>query len=133
MIDACLDCRARAIEWIEIDPKKAAKLKEKYSGRKNINGMCYDFLEIKRNKDFPPPQRKVILNPPYTKNQDIKHVLHALENWLAPGGRIVAIMPDKPHPKLDKYNPVEYKLGAGAFKQSGTNVATKIVVIDLPV
>lgn len=131
LIDAALECGAKHVDWIEIDPAKAEKLKEKYG-----DGVCQDFLSHYNTRMGTTDgfqYHRCLLNPPFTKNQDIKHVLHALENWLAPGGRIVAIMPDKPHPKLDKYNPVEYKLGAGAFKQSGTNVATKIVVIDLPV
>ena len=126
LIDACLECGA-AVDWVEIDSVKAEKLKVKYG-----EGVCQDFLSFyldpKDGDDL--KYNRVILNPPFTKNQDIKHVLHAL-GWLAPGGRLVAIMPDKHYPKLDKYNPAEYKLGAGAFKSSGTLVATKIVVINL--
>lgn len=125
LADACMGAGAANVICNELDEKDAAKLREKY---KNVT--CIDFLLYKGDSSFDKFER-IVMNPPFTKNQDIKHVLHALENWLAPGGKLVAIMPDKPHPKLDKYNPVEYKLEAGAFKQSGTNVATKIVVIDL--
>ncbi len=125
LMEAALSNGASFVKWIEIDEKKCEFLELKYG-----LGTCADFLEI-----FPANEServsRVLINPPFTKNQDIKHVLHAIENWLAPGGRIVAIMPDKPHPKLDKYNPVEYKVEAGAFKESGTMIRTKIVVIDL--
>lgn len=47
---------------------------------------CHDFLECKeRTYDV------IIMNPPFERDQDIKHVLHAYE-LLNPGGRLVAIM-----------------------------------------
>jgi predicted RNA methylase len=129
LIDAAFKFGAKYVDWVEIDSVKAEKLKEKYG-----NGICQDFLSYYNTRmgmtdGF--QYQRVLINPPFTKNQDIKHVLHAIENWLAPGGRLVAIMPAKPHPKLDKYNPTEYEIEAGAFKESGTMVKTKLVVIDL--
>lgn len=128
LADECERQGAKDICCIELDSESFQKLKRSYS-KHNL-----DFLSV-TPKDVPGIGdmrfEVIVQNPPFTKNQDIKHVLHAIENWLATGGRIVAIMPDKPHPKLDKYNPVEYKVEAGAFKTSGTMIKTKIVVIDL--
>jgi len=59
----------------------------KDSGYSVNNG---DFLEYETNIKF----NKVLMNPPFSKNQDIKHVLHAYE-LLEEGGRLVAIM--SPH------------------------------------
>ncbi len=123
LADACIGAGANEVICYEIDFVDGEKLGQKY--------MC--FIEDFLNAPIPDVKfQRCCINPPFQKNQDIKHVLHVLENWLAPRARLVAIMPNKPHPKLDKYKPVEYKLEAGAFKESGTNIATKIVVIDLP-
>ncbi len=132
LIDAVLEYNPDNVDWIEIDPKKAEGLRKKYSSSK-VDGTCQDFLSFyfdPKDEDYV-KYKRIILNPPFTKNQDIKHVIHAIENCLAKGGRLVAIMPAKPHPKLDKYNPTEYEIEDGAFKESGTMVKTKLVVIDL--
>ena len=71
------------------------------------------------------------MNPPFTKGQDIKHVNHALQ-FLKPGGKLVAIMAGNDKSKW--FDSLEWcyeieDVPAGAFKESGTNVATIIVTI----
>lgn len=90
---------------------------------------------------------RVIMNPPFSKGQDAKHILHALK-FLKPGGRLVAIgsagfkfrkdgaygefwrMADQllkrglSHPGIEDLPP-------GSFKASGTNVNTVLVTIDV--
>jgi hypothetical protein len=36
--------------------------------------------------------RRIVMNPPFSREQDAKHVLHAYENFLAKPGILVAIM-----------------------------------------
>jgi predicted RNA methylase len=81
----------------------------------------------------------VVMNPPFAKNQDIKHVRHAFK-CLVPGGRVAAIVSE--HGFLgqesecvrwrdwleETYAHVE-QVPAGTFKASGTTVPTRIVVI----
>lgn len=106
------------------------------------------------------PIDAVMMNPPFSGNQDIKHVLRALD-FLRPGGRLAAIM--SPHftfaqdsasrtlRKLIGYPEGEGArdgavacepsvvvadasvelLPAGTFKQAGTNVAAVLVIIEL--
>lgn len=79
---------------------------------------------------------RVVMNPPFTRNQDIAHVRHAYE-CLAPGGRIVAIMSehsffanDKPSVEFREWagdNP-GIKLPSGAFSTTGVN--SRITVLD---
>lgn len=53
--------------------------------------ICDDFLDM--HKGMMGQDCDVILmNPPFSNNQDIRHVTHAFERWLAPGGILVAIM-----------------------------------------
>ena len=85
---------------------------------------------------------KIIANPPFTKNQDILHV-HHMELMLKPGGRLVSVTSKHwkfANDKQSKYfrewlnslNAEVYDLDNGQFKESGTMVATCVVVINKP-
>ncbi len=83
---------------------------------------------------------KAIQNPPFNKGQDILHVKHAFE-CLNSGGRLVSIVSESPFFRMNSAS-VEFRkwlndnntevidLDAGEFKESGTNVKTRIVIID---
>jgi hypothetical protein len=93
-----------------------------------------DFLEMSPRPVF----ERVVMNPPFTRNQDVTHVKRALQ-WLTPDGRLVAIMADN----VDRRPFVElraaitaggflcgtYRLPEGSFKSSGTNIRTLILVV----
>lgn len=83
---------------------------------------------------------KIIANPPFTKNQDIDHVLKMFKH-LKQGGRIVTIMGPSwvtgTQKKQVEFREWLVKIGAsyeaieeGAFKKSGTGIKTYMVVID---
>ena len=79
---------------------------------------------------------RIVMNPPFSRNQDIAHVRHAYK-MLAPGGRIVAIMSEHPFFAKDPdsvafcewfgkgYNE---KLPSGTFSTTGVN--SRLVVIN---
>lgn len=84
----------------------------------------------------------VLMNPPFEKMQDVDHVRHAFE-FLKPGGRLVSIMSPsvffRDTAKAREFREWFEDLGgeveeieAGAFKESGTGVASRLVVIDKP-
>jgi phospholipid N-methyltransferase len=85
---------------------------------------------------------KIIANPPFSKNQDIDHIRMMYE-YLLPGGRIVSVA--SIHWKhgneqkcrafrdwLDMLHAKIIDVPAGAFKESGTNIVTCIIVINKP-
>lgn len=86
---------------------------------------------------------RILMNPPFAPAQaDIDHVTHALK-FLAPGGRLVAIMSAGTEFRENRkavefrelvstapYSHVIHGLPDGAFKASGTNVRTVMVVVD---
>ena len=83
----------------------------------------------------------VVMNPPFEKQADIDHVLHAW-NCVVPGGRLVAIMASsvtfRENSKTTNFRKLLNQHGfvehnpAGAFKASGTMVNTVTVVLDKP-
>jgi hypothetical protein len=85
---------------------------------------------------------KIIANPPFTKNQDIDHLKEMYE-CLARGGRLVCITSESwvnGNQKkqidfrnwLDKLEAEIYPILSGTFKESGTMISAKIVVINKP-
>jgi len=82
---------------------------------------------------------RIVMKPPFSKEQDILHVQHAY-GLLAAGGRIVAIMSEHAwvannarcmqfREWLDEVGWSE-ELPEGTFKESGTMIRTRLVVID---
>ncbi len=105
------------------------------SGAK-FNLIGFDFLEVPKSKKW----TKIIANPPFTKNQDIDHV-NKMYNSLSNGGRIVSIMStswttgnQKKQVQfrefLENVNAEVLDIPKGTFKESGTMVGGKIVIID---
>jgi len=85
---------------------------------------------------------RIVMNPPFEKGQDVKHVLHAY-SLLKPGGRVVAIMGAGVSFRQDKlYRDFRQtlralggtmeKLPPGSFKASGTGVNAVVVTLDKP-
>jgi predicted RNA methylase len=105
---------------VEIDVKKAAALKCKT--------VCADFLTCNGNLG---KFDRVIMNPPFTGGQGVKHIKHAL-NFLEQGGRLVAICSagTKSRQALEPIADHWEELPEGAFKESGTMVRTVLLVIN---
>lgn len=96
-----------------------------------------DFLNVAPIPTFD----RVLMNPPFSKAQDVKHVTHAL-GFLKPGGRLVAIMGAGVTFRQDKrtteFREMVERMGGtiellpeGSFKCSGTMVQTVIVTLDV--
>lgn len=95
-----------------------------------------DFLKYGVRADSP---TLIYMNPPFEELQDIDHVKHAYE-ILKPGGAMVSVMGEGAFFRSDKKSVAfrkwlkevyadEIKLPAGSFKESGTMVNTRLVVI----
>ncbi|MGX1129936.1 putative RNA methylase [Streptomyces glaucescens] len=119
------------VDCIEQDPGYAATLTDTGCARTLT---VADFLTV-------PPQPvydRVVMNPPFTRGADMEHVQHALR-FLKPDGLLVSVM---------SWTVAEYgrntaafralvetrggtveAVGAGAFRESGTDVPTVIVTI----
>jgi hypothetical protein len=106
---------------------------EKVPGAVIIGG---DFLKTKPKATYD----RVIANPPFKNNQDIKHVFRMFCH-LKKGGRLASIV-SRHWQDNDGRHEEEFKkwlkliphqiidLKPGEFKEAGTNVATSILMID---
>lgn len=90
-----------------------------------VDVWCADFLSIEPKPEFD----RVLMNPPFERGVDEKHVHHAFE-FLKPGGRLVAIVCQTTGRKLEAVGEVE-DLPAGTFATSErpTQVQTCIVTL----
>lgn len=88
------------------------------------------------------PFDRVVMNPPFAKQADARHVLHAY-GMLKPGGRLVAIMAasvqfrDTPLYRGVRDLAVNNggridRLPEGSFMEAGTGVNTVLLVVDKP-
>lgn len=87
--------------------------------------MWRDFLEIAPHPFFD----RVVMNPPFERAADIKHVEHA-RKFLKPGGRLVAVVAGGPRQREHFAGRERYDLPDGSFKESGTGVGAAVVVIE---
>lgn len=131
LADACMVAGARSVVCVESDPQSAHHLRRTFT---------FEVIEGDFLKQSPTQFDRVVMNPPFTAGQDIAHVTHAFQ-FLRPGGRLVAIMSPSWQTAQNKkatafrsfveqHGRVAEQVEAGAFKESGTNIATVIVVLD---
>jgi len=85
------------------------------------------------------PYDKVVMNPPFSRQQDIDHIKHAFD-FLKPGGILVSVVSEGPFFRtnkkakafrewLDKQDHEIRVLPEGTFKTSGTGVNTRLIKI----
>lgn len=122
LADACVAAGALGVHCFEVNDEYVDELLAKEYPTTRA-----DFLHCNPTQFY----ERIVMNPPFTGNQDIAHVRHALK-WLEPNGVLVAIMaPNQTRKGFVQLN-VEYEpeideLPRGAFKESGTDVPTIIV------
>lgn len=124
-----IDAAGADVTAVEIDEKRAAKLG-------NYAVHITDFLDLTPYQSFD----RVVMNPPFAKQDDIRHVLHA-HKFLRGGGKLVAIMSASVMFRDNKltsdfrdfvsaHGGTIDRLPEGSFKESGTGVNTCVVTIQ---
>lgn len=110
---------------------------KKFLDEKPYTTMYCDFLSL--SPKTVKPFDRIVMNPPFTRLQDVDHVLHAY-SLLATDGILVSVMSVSPFFRQDKKSKsfMEFleivgadvkDVPSGAFAESGTQIATKIVKI----
>ncbi len=117
---------------VELDEKRLNDFKLSRQPYLAITG---DFLNTSSN-DLGGLFDRVIMNPPFTKMQDSKHVRKAY-SLLKPGGLLIAVMSAAViWREAEDYNWIRKNAFSisecpeGTFKASGTNVNTAVVVLE---
>lgn len=109
--------------------------KELLSGLGGINIIGDDFTKSTIGKKY----TKIIANPPFSGNQDIRHV-RMMYDMLEPGGTLASITSahwEFAEEKtcrdfrqwLEDVGGAKYEIESGAFKESGTGIRTLAIVI----
>ena len=125
---------AARVDAVELRPDHVAFLKAQGLAETIWEG---DFLEVE-------PQRVydgVIMNPPFARGDDMRHVLHALK-FVRPGGRLAAVVSqcftfhkgkivDAFLAAIEEHQGQVVKLPPGTFAHVGTQMETAIVVFDV--
>lgn len=121
LIDAHPEAQATAAEQC---PRLCRHLFEKYPGTRLWAG---DFLTM----DYEDRFAAVLMNPPFRRGSDVRHILHA-RRYLEPGGKLVALCYDgsaqRRHlqPIADTWEPIP----GGAFHESGTDAACVLLTLS---
>lgn len=125
------------VDAIEIHPDRVAEL-ERIGGRLKV--LSANFLQVPAN----PIYTHVVMNPPFYGTHWMEHVTHAFD-FLAPGGKLVAVLPisselgeTKKHRAFRKWatdrnrgwGKAEFRdLPAESFLTSGTRVNTVVLTV----
>lgn len=123
------------VDAVELEPQLRDILKEKGF---NVVGSDFDTFTPDKLYD------RVLMNPPFSHDLDIKHVQKAFEH-LKPGGKLTAIVSTMAGERSNKRNEAfrewlneleahEEQLPEGMFKESmnPTSVATKLIKLTKP-
>lgn len=113
---------------------------ERYLAEKPYTHIIADFLSLAPGQvvEFD----RIVMNPPFSKQQDIDHIYHAYD-LLKSGGVLVSVISPSPFFRtnrksvnfrewLDALHAEVLSIDAGAFKESGTMIATKIIKLRKP-
>lgn len=121
------------VDTFELQPCNVAILRD--LGFSPVQG---DFLDVAPE----PRYDRIIMNPPFARQQDIDHVRHAW-TMVKPGGKLVAIMSAsvdfRSNRKTQEFREFLEQHGRlrknpeGSFKESGTMASTVTVVLDKPI
>ncbi|MFT8946001.1 MAG: DUF4942 domain-containing protein [Acetobacter aceti] len=136
LVDALLETPAASITAVEKNAGRADFLTERYAGNPRVMTRRGDWLDPDTGR-----YDRIVMNPPYSSGQWIRNLLVAWER-LAPGGRLVALVPNgtgtgpgalkAKAAALIRQAALVEDVPAGAFKAAGTMISTRIVVLDKP-
>lgn len=123
------------VRAFEVDATRLHKAKDRCTLHGGIH--LTNFLSVEPQRFFD----RVVMNPPFAKQADIAHVMHATK-FLKPGGRLVSVMSPTWQTRgtnvaqefrahLSALKAVVVDLPDGSFKDSGTGVNAVIVSFEV--
>jgi ParB/RepB/Spo0J family partition protein len=130
---------AARIDCVEIDAQNGKVLRLfPAEDRLAIHDMAFEEYQETTSRRYD----AIVMNPPFANGQDVAHIQGAW-GMLKPGGRLVAICSEGPffydskagrdfRAWLDEISADVEQLASGTFKESGTMVATRLIVAKSP-
>lgn len=129
--------KASYVNIVELNKENYDYLCQKYAGKLNIWNK--DFLKICDENDFLQVYDRIVMNPPFSNGQDVKHIFQAWD-LLAKDGVLVSIISESPFFRenklsqefrrwLNENNAEVQSLASGIFKESGTLVKTRMIKV----
>jgi 16S rRNA G1207 methylase RsmC len=129
------DKNPAAIYMIEKNAERAKYIKDCYPSAPGAIIWHDDFL----TREIDPGFDRIIMNPPFEEMQDVDHVKRAYD-LLSKDGRMVSVMSESSFFRtdrkaaefrewLDEVGGYSIELPDGSFKESGTGVKARLVVI----
>jgi len=138
LVDAILASDPESIYMVELNPVMCNELNRRTSNLRPVAILDEgDFLAKRLSEKI--QADRVIMNPPFSKQQDIDHIYEAYK-CLVNGGILVSVVSESPFFRENKKS-VDFRdwldeVGAeviendvGAFKESGTMVKTRIIKV----
>ncbi len=125
--------KVASVDCVELLPKNVEALKAAMPSVPVVEG---DFLAIAPERKYD----RIVMNPPFAKQADIKHVMHAAR-FLKNGGRLVSVMASGVKFREDR-TAKEFRaflsdnggtiedLPQDSFKESGTAVNTVVITLQ---
>lgn len=138
IVDAILAAGAQSVYAVELNTKMAEEL---WRYNDNLDTIVVaeqgDFLTMGLAEKI--SVNRVVMNPPFTRQQDIDHIYEAF-NVLENGGILVSVVSESPFYRtnkkslefmsfLESNSAVLSSLPEGAFRESGTMVRARMVKI----
>jgi hypothetical protein len=121
---------AAPIVLVDIAPNCCRELYEATRGDEAARLVQGDFLEM--GTDRLGTFDRIVMNPPFQRGTDIRHVRHAL-TLLRPGGRLVTFCAAGPRQRRELLPLGQWiDLPNGSFRSEGTAVAAALMVIETP-
>ena len=136
LADVIFDAGVKQVCGLELNPDM-----EQYLSKKPYTVLTgVDFLQYV--KDTTKEWSRIVMNPPFLRQQDIDHILTAY-GILRSGGILVSVVSESPFFRsnkksvdfrtfLDEHDAIIEPVAEGAFKESGTMVRTRLVKIVKP-
>lgn len=138
LADVIFEAGVQSLYCMELNPDMSRYLKDKpYTAMIGV-----DFLEFVKDQGIEHEWNRIVMNPPFTRQQDIDHILAAY-SVLAPGGILVSVVSEGPffwsnkkatdfREFLDSHSAEMVRLDDGAFKESGTMVRSRLIKLKKP-
>lgn len=138
LADVVFEAGVKALYGLELNQDMGYYLK----GKSYTTMVGVDFLEFAKDDGIDHEWNRIVMNPPFTKQQDIDHILAAYD-ILSPSGILVSVVSEAPffwankkaiafREFLDSHNAEMVRLDEGAFKESGTMVRTRLIKLEKP-